>query len=84
MLDPVYTGKMVYSLFNLLEGRKPTLGYEHEGDFVKRLKGNRIMLIHTGGQLANFEPHRFDEFCQYERRGNVFDCFGDKIDSIQV
>ncbi|RNA25126.1 bifunctional D-cysteine desulfhydrase 1-aminocyclopropane-1-carboxylate mitochondrial-like [Brachionus plicatilis] len=53
-LDPVYTGKAMYALVNLLNGQKPTLDYhndENARNFLSNLKGNRILFIHTGGQL---------------------------------
>ncbi|RCH56484.1 1-aminocyclopropane-1-carboxylate deaminase/D-cysteine desulfhydrase [Mucilaginibacter hurinus] len=39
MLEPVYTGKMMYALFNLIE----------KGHFKK---GSRILAVHTGGLLG--------------------------------
>lgn len=80
MLDPVYTGKMVYTAYNLLAGRKPTLEYDRESDFVKKLSGKRILLVHTGGHLANFEAKRFEGV--FKDRENFFDCFGEKIDLV--
>lgn len=80
MLDPVYTGKMVYTLFNLLKGQKPTLEYEREAGFVDKLKGKRILLVHTGGHLANFEVNRFESV--YKSRENFLNCFGTRIDLI--
>lgn len=83
MLDPVYVGKMVYTLFNLLKHHKPTLAYEKEAnEFSKQLKGKRLLIVHTGGQLANFDSQRYQEF--FSTRKSMHDCFGEKIDSLNV
>lgn len=81
LLDPVYTGKTMYTLVNLLNGRKPHLDYENDvnaKNFASKLKGNRIMFVHTGGQLANFDNHKFDDYFG-QVKPNIYDCFGDKI-----
>lgn len=83
MLDPVYVGKMMYALFNLLRGQKPSLEYENEIGFVHRLRGRNLLVVHTGGQLANFETKRYNDFFN-KRRRNIFDCFGEKVDSIEL
>lgn len=83
MLDPVYVGKMIYALFSLLKGRKPTFEYEKEtSGFVDRLKGKKIMIVHTGGQLANFDTQRYVDF--FAQRKKIYDCFGEKIDLLKV
>jgi D-cysteine desulfhydrase len=63
LLDPVYTGKTLFTFFNLINGFKPSLAYgtdEAAFDFEKNLKGNRILFIHTGGQLGLFDNAKFD------------------------
>ena len=71
---------MVYTAYNLLAGRKPTPEYDKEADFVKKLKGRRILLVHTGGHLGNFEPKRFESV--FKQREEFSDCFWEKIDSV--
>ena len=64
LLDPVYTGKAFYTLVNLLMGLKPYLSYDRDmnaKNFINNLKGNRIIFIHTGGQLGNFDNRKFDK-----------------------
>ena len=49
LLDPVYTGKTVYTLFNLISQIEPTFEYrtdETARQFLTQLKGNRILFIH--------------------------------------
>lgn len=85
MLDPVYMGKTIYTLFNLLRGRKPILEYEKETtDFASQLRGKSILIVHTGGQLANFDAHRYDDYLMAHHRKHIYDCFGEKIDSIKL
>ena len=63
LLDPVYTGKTLFTFFNLINGFKPSLAYATDKaafDFEKNLKGKRILFIHTGGQLGLFDNAKFD------------------------
>ncbi|CAF0842759.1 unnamed protein product [Brachionus calyciflorus] len=86
LLDPVYTGKTMYSLVNLLNDEKPTSDYFNDPNaenFVSNLKGNRILFIHTGGQLGNFDVDKFSEFSLCKTKSNVFNCFGDNVFNIR-
>lgn len=82
MLDPVYVGKMIYTFFNLVNGKKPTLEFDKEAKFVHKLRGKNVLLIHTGGQLANFEVNRFKDY--FKHRAKLFNCFGQYIDSLKL
>lgn len=81
LLDPVYTAKSMFTLINLLNGSKPTLAFESDKNatsFLKNLKGESILFIHTGGQLGNFN----DSMTSVKSMEKIVDCFGDKINSI--
>ena len=92
LLDPVYTGKTLYTLVNVLLGRRPTAAYDNDrmvSDFRKNLKGKRILFVHTGGQLGLFDHNKFktlldDESDSSKSSQKVFDCRGQKIDTIHL
>ena len=48
----------MFTLFNLINGLRPTISYDTE--FESKLKGNRLLFIHTGGQLGLFDNFKFD------------------------
>lgn len=77
LLDPVYTGKTLFTFFNLLNGLKPTLAYsidEMALNFKKNLKGNRVLLMHTGGQLGMFDTGKYDAIFK-QNTSNIFNSF---------
>lgn len=88
ILDPVYTGKVMYALVNLLNGKKPTLDYENDkmaNNFLANLKGNRILFIHTGGQLGNFDNNKYLEYAMDKNRfSSVHNCFGENIFNLKI
>ena len=87
LLDPVYTNKTLYTLVNLLTNKQPTLGYQNDksaNNFLKNLKGNRILFIHTGGQLGLFDNFKFSSVFNNNNRKNIFDCFNQNIDNIKI
>jgi len=76
LLDPVYTGKTLFTLMNLLNDLKPTLAYTNDEaafSFKKSLKGNRILFLHTGGQLGVFDTNKFDII--FKNKSNIFNYF---------
>jgi D-cysteine desulfhydrase len=86
LLDPVYTNKTLYTLVNLLTNKQPTLGYQNDKsayNFLKNLKGNRILFVHTGGQLGLFDNFKFNSIFNNNKK-NIFDCFNQNIDNIKV
>lgn len=90
LLDPVYTNKTIYTLYNILNGYKPTFAYERDdlaGNLKRNLKGNRLLIFHTGGQLGLFDSGKFDLLFRNEQQNNtsnIFNCFGDNIANIDV
>lgn len=86
LLDPVYTAKTVYTFLNLINGQKPTLAYDRDEtalNLKKNLKGNRILFIHTGGQLGLFDNGKLDIILK-NKMSNVFNSFNENIMNIDV
>lgn len=88
ILDPVYTGKAMYALVNLLNGQKPTLAYdkdENAKNFLANLKGKKVLFIHTGGQLGNFDNGKYLEYAMDNNRlNNIQNCFGENIFNLKI
>jgi D-cysteine desulfhydrase len=82
LLDPVYTGKTAYTLFNLINKNKPTLSYQNDEmaqSFLKNLKGNRILFMHTGGQLGVFSDGKFDSSLALNQKKSIYNCFDENM-----
>jgi 1-aminocyclopropane-1-carboxylate deaminase/D-cysteine desulfhydrase-like pyridoxal-dependent ACC family enzyme len=86
LLDPVYTNKTLFTLVNLLTNKQPTLSYQNDksaNNFLKNLKGNRILFIHTGGQLGLFDNFKFSSVFNNNIKKNIYDCFNQNIYNIK-
>jgi D-cysteine desulfhydrase len=86
LLDPVYTNKTLFTLINLLNKNKGPLSLQYEADprakdFSKYLKGNRILFIHTGGQIGVFDQGKFDVILDNKK---IHDCFNEKIFNLKL
>jgi len=86
LLDPVYTNKTLFTLVNLLNNNKIALNWQYQTDqraqdFLKNLKGNRVLFIHTGGQLGIFDHGKFDVALDNH---NVHNCFNENIFNLKL
>ena len=84
LFDPVYTGKTMYALANLLNEARPTVAYGSDKaamSFLDGLKGRRVLFVHTGGQLGVFDAHKFDLIFDNK---SVFNCFNQNFDALEI
>ena len=84
LLDPVYTGKTVYTLYNLISKIEPTFDYrtdETAGQFLTKLRGNRILFIHKGGLIGSFAEGKFDLIMN---KKIVYDWFNENIQNLEL